>query len=90
MKDLHPGRVTESSAWRHRFIGGGSVGVTLSSVRASQIHLEKSGRFRGLLRSYGDDEGVTLSSVNMAVVGSRSPGGARLQDERDRVRPGAA
>lgn len=41
MKNLYPGRVTESSARRHRFIGGAPVGVTLSSVVASPFHLEK-------------------------------------------------
>jgi len=40
VKDLHPGRVTESSARRHRFIGGGAVGVTVSSAGASPFHLE--------------------------------------------------
>jgi hypothetical protein len=66
-------------AWRHSFIGGG---VTVSSGEL--------GHFRRVLRSFDDGEGVTLSSVNMAADRGKWHGGVRLQDQRDRLRPGVA
>ena len=66
-------------AWRHSFICGG---VTVSSGEL--------GHFRKVLRSPDDDEGVTLSSVDMAVDRGKWHDGVRLQDERDRLRPGVA
>ena len=65
--------------WRHTFIGGG---VTVSSGEL--------GHFHRVLRSFDDDEGVTLSSVNMAADRGKWHGGVRLQDERDRLRPDVA
>ena len=64
---------------RHTFIGGG---VTVSSGEL--------GHFHRVLRSFDDDEGVTLSSVNMAADRGKWHGGVRLQDERDRLRPDVA
>jgi len=55
-------------AWRHSFIGGG---VTVSSGEL--------GHFRRVLRSLHADEGVTLSSVNMAVDRSKWYGGVRYR-----------